>query len=283
MTDVMERLAHANPVRTSDLAPSLDDVWRRIGSLDALRRCHSRRARRARSHLTPLAAIVAAGAACAALLFVGTTASGPTRAFAGWSPKPTAPVKGQIQAAESSCDQQGPPTLSDTRGPFTLLLFAQPGQPIYLCTSFPAVAGQTFVGSSTPGGSTGSSLAPDTIAVASRRLRTDRQTNSAYGIVYGYAGADVTGVTLVLNDDSQVQATTANGLFAAWWPGTQGVQRADIATTTGASTQALGIPTVPWPPGPQPSAGADRRRASGATGSRVTGVSHRRRQSAPAP
>src|SRR5271165_705253 len=43
-----------------------------------------------------------------------------------------------------------------------------------------------------------------------------------YTFVQGQVAAGVTGVTLVLSDRSNVQATMAGGSFVAWWPGSAG-------------------------------------------------------------
>jgi len=227
----------------------------------------------------------AAGAAGAvAVLVLGTTASGPANAFAGWSATPTLPQTGEIQTAEAECGGQTAPTLVDTRGPFALLLFAQSGEPIRICTSFSNAAGQVFeggVGSCATrdgavvpciagGEASDGTVDPDAIAVAGTAFQTSNNDASADRIIYGQIGADVTAVTLVLNDGSQVHATTANGLFGAWWPGTQGAQTATITTTTGTTTQALNIPPTPNLSSGLP--GSSASGASGTTGATATGT-----------
>jgi hypothetical protein len=52
----------------------------------------------------------------------------------------------------------------------------------------------------------------------------------------------VTAVTLTLHDGSNVEATTGNGWFAAWWPSLQGVRSADLTTTKGSTTQPFNLP-----------------------------------------
>lgn len=191
-------------------------------------------------------AFVAAATVVVLLAFAGARAS---TAFAGWTAKPTKPRKGQIQAAQTGCNQPDQPTLADTRGPYAVLLYNTPGQPIYACSAFPTASGMQFIGSSTNQQTFGNSLAANTIAVAAHRMRIDATDRSVYQRVYGYVGGDVTSVTLAVNDGTHVEATTENGLFEAWWPGTQGVQTATIVTTTGTYTQPLDIPSVTLPPG----------------------------------
>jgi hypothetical protein len=194
-------------------------------------------------------ALAALCAVTVALVLSLAGAAGTSTAFAGWTAKPTTPRRGQIQAAQAGCNQPDQPTLADTRGPYAVLLYNTPGQPIYACTAFPAASGTQFVGWTTNQQTLGSSLAANTIAVAAHGMRTDAADRSVYQHIYGYAGGDVTSVTLTLNDGTQVQATTENGLFDAWWPGTEGVQTANVIATTGTSTQTLNIPSVTLPPG----------------------------------
>jgi len=60
-----------------------------------------------------------------------------------------------------------------------------------------------------------------------------------YTFVQGQVAAGVTGVTLVLSDRSNVQATMAGGSFVAWWPGSAGATSAQIASSAGVATQQL--------------------------------------------
>jgi hypothetical protein len=117
----------------------------------------------------------------------------------------------------------------------------------------------TFVGnrtvSTTPVAA--SAIEPESIALG---LATDGQ---AFRQLAGRVGPDVTGVTLVLADGSTVEATVANGWFAAWWPGRwsgnhmvpptdqslsplgQSVpQSVEITTASGTTTQPLDVSDV---------------------------------------
>jgi hypothetical protein len=116
-----------------------------------------------------------------------------------------------------------------------------------------------------PGGSTivtslggvPGSVGPDAIApeagVAHQALRqpagsatgTTPRSGPDFGILTGQVGANVTAVTLVLDDGNRVEATVAHGWFAAWWPGTHAVQSAAITTASRTTTQPLNTPASP--------------------------------------
>src|SRR6185312_12488460 len=68
---------------------------------------------------------------------------------------------------------------------------------------------------------------------------TSADPSSTLSFNDGRVGAAVTGVTLVLKDGTHVAATVANGWFAAWWPGSQEAQAAEVLTSTGTRIQRL--------------------------------------------
>jgi hypothetical protein len=92
----------------------------------------------------------------------------------------------------------------------------------------------------------------------------------AASMLDGEAGADVSAVMLTLDDGSTIQTTVANGWFAAWWPGSQGVQSAEITTASGTTTQPLNLSGPRLPPGvalsPTGSSGTSGAGAAGASG-----------------
>jgi hypothetical protein len=73
-------------------------------------------------------------------------------------------------------------------------------------------------------------------------LSTDWNSLSNDDVAIGQAGSGVTGVTLALNDGTNVIATVANGYFAAWWPGNFAVSSADVSTAQGTATTAFPNP-----------------------------------------
>jgi len=70
-------------------------------------------------------------------------------------------------------------------------------------------------------------------------LTTNWNSTSNDDVAIGQAGSGVTGVTLVLSDGMSVTTTTANGYFAAWWPGDATATSADVTTAEGTSTLAI--------------------------------------------
>ncbi|MEE6257352.1 hypothetical protein [Plantactinospora sonchi] len=57
--------------------------------------------------------------------------------------------------------------------------------------------------------------------------------------LYGMAGPDVTGVTIVLGNELRITATVQGGIWGAWWPAERGeptASRVDIDTATGTRT-----------------------------------------------
>ena len=238
---------------------------------------------------------VAALAAAVSLLIVGSTGGGPASAFAGWTANPSPATTSQLQAGEASCATNPAlaslaPTLTDTRGPYSMF--------IYLQTNVTTICIARLANTAGGGDASGPAIAPviaqygapGTSPVAADTIRpqagiyikpkdalfSGSTTAGGLRILTGQVAPDVTAVTLILNNNSSIEATTENGWFAAWWPNLQGAHSADLTTTTGSTTQPLHIPTVTpraLPPGPtqrrtsSPSgrAGAPASNAIGAT------------------
>jgi hypothetical protein len=198
-------------------------------------------------------ATVAAAASVSALLLAGGSGQVPTThvghktqaAFLGWSASPTKPAIGQLTAADTSCRlslvQLPPinkgtvgvslvPELNDVRGPFTVTVFGNGTQNEALCvsTSKASSAIRWFATS-------GTSPSPGTIT--DDQVSYGARDGQPYTLVVGRIGTGVTGVTLSLENGDNVTTTSGNGLFVAWWPGSQRITSATIATASGASTQ----------------------------------------------
>jgi hypothetical protein len=234
----------------------------------------TRRRVRLRRRLVLSAASSGGVAAAVAAALVFTAGNAPSVAFAGWSADPTAPASGgEVQAAEAECQRNAKlvslkPALADVRGPYTLLVYAENGGS--LCMTGPSLQSPTgephiiFFGSflsasdaaeqgaamerGTQSNSQGqeqnsTTLTPATIRTVAKGLAVLKASASApsaeYGFDAGQAGNDVTAVTLVLKGGSHVEATTANGWFAAWWPGGEEAQTAEVTTTNGVTIQRL--------------------------------------------
>ena len=78
----------------------------------------------------------------------------------------------------------------------------------------------------------------------------DSSSDGPYTLAEGQIQPDVTGVTLVRSDGTDVQATTGGGWFVAWWPGSQDVPSAEVTTPSGTTTEPLNLGSPPSPPLP---------------------------------
>jgi hypothetical protein len=223
------------------------------------------------------------------LLLAGTSGSGPASAFAGWSASPTTPGDGELQAAESACQQRNPdlasatPTVTDTRGPDSLLVYSRDG------ATTTCVTGQVQLGTVALTRSADDSLAasgPITPQSIGLEFAADGQ---AFREMTGQVGSDVAGVSVVLQGGGSIDATVANGWFAAWWPVSQDFESGQalaqslsqsvprsfaVTTASGTTTQPLTLseiqgamqsPSVDGAYGATGSSGATG--ATGATGS----------------
>ena len=190
-----------------------------------------------RHRLQPRLAIGGGLAACAAgATAVLTIAGGASTAFAGWTPQPTAPAPAQLAAAKAYCaanmaDQGLPLKLTDTRGPFTLLIYSD-GATNDFCT-----AGPSF------GNTSGWTTSPPVTPPAGRLLIWSDHTSTADGATFGSmiarAGDNVSSVDITLDDGSDVTGTVQNGWAVAWWPGTRHLAAARLTTPSGTVTQTF--------------------------------------------
>ncbi len=214
------------------------------------------------------------------------TLAGAQPAFAGWLPQPTPATTAQMSSADATCRGQlanasvikGTAAVStwnevatDVRGPFTLSLFQSSGADA-TCLTGPSIiiVSQSFTnggrteggassmsasaggpgrgqagGSITFGGSGSGSIEHMSVA------HFDSDSQGPYTVVEGQVATGVIGVTLLRSDGQAVQATTANGLFIAWWPGDQTTSSAQVTTAGGVTTQPLDLhPDTPPPGGP---------------------------------
>jgi hypothetical protein len=182
-----------------------------------------------------------AAAAASAAILLGSSAA---PAFAGWTASPTAPLRGQLAAAQQHCGTgAGTPVLSDTRGPYTASIYADGST---------CVEGNGITIGSGGGGSGRSSTPTGTV-----ELNGTGESDSdghALTMVDGPIGAGVTGVTIARSDGTSVQATVKNGWYLAWWPGTEHATTARVASASGTSTQRF--PAGPNHPSPACPSGA---------------------------
>jgi hypothetical protein len=211
--------------------------------------------------------------------------AGSQAAFAGWNPSPTSASAGQTPTADAACQatlRAAPPTspgvapgsgwsvvATDVRGPFTLVIYQNRGSGA-TCLTGPSITvvsqttadGRTMtVGRSGTASENGGGLgAIRSSSVSSGSLFSSGSSGSvkhmtvthlastsqgAYTVVDGQIDEGVTGMTLALSDGEHVQATTGNGWFVAWWPGSVDVTSAEITTASGVTTQTLTLNTPP--------------------------------------
>jgi hypothetical protein len=246
--------------------PTLSDEWidrHRKALVDALEPSRHR----SMKWVTLTGATGVAATVSAIVLFGGSQ----QYAFAGWSASPTTPATGQVSTAEADCQAQLAhprfvPTnrgtdasslrseLSDVRGPYTFTLFGNGDNEEVLCVSaLGNMSLRWITQSNTP-------VAAGKIVVDQVAFR--EQEGQPYTMVVGRTGADVTGVTLSLANGDSVTATSGNGYFLAWWPGSDVVPSATVDTATGTSTQSLDLTGSGDPPPTKSSAGSPGTQSS---------------------
>jgi hypothetical protein len=198
----------------------------------------------------PALLAVAAVVVGAVALAVDLTGSGAPSAFAAWTATTTTPPASQLASADASCSRfygplikkVSPPdipsslpplTLTDSRGPFELLLYSDPSW------FFACFWGHGSAISLAWNGGPEAPASPHSIGVP--QVPFDRNADgSGYTMAYGYVGAQVKAVTLHLTDGTNVEATVQNGFYAAWWPVRTDVASAEVTTSAGVLHQDFG-------------------------------------------
>ncbi len=245
---------------------------------------HPRRRGRAAPAVLGVTAVGAASAGTALAVVLG----GAAPAYAGWSSTPTAaPSTSPSPQAAQSCltalpselpggsalgsgDWQS--VLTDERGPFTVALFQNNGAyaACFTSASFTEVTqvsaddrsatnaqnvnGQ--VHASGAGGPAGGMSSVSVGGTSSGDISNFVQTHLAttadgpYTLVEGRVASGVTGVTLVLDNGQDVVTTVAGGWVVAWWPGDDAATSAQVANSSGTSTEPLQTSTKSPPSGP---------------------------------
>jgi hypothetical protein len=199
----------------------------------------------------PLLLATAACAAGGVALGIALSTSESPGAFAAWTATTSVPPAAQLAAASSGCQSSyhqatvllpnatsgisatltAPLRLTDSRGPFELLVYAGPSGGA-VCLWDGSVLGVSGGGSLLP------ATTDHSIGVPTVGFERDRQTPLTYA--YGPAGPRVTGVTLELTNGARVEATVRNGLYGAWWPSQTDVASAVVTSAEGTSHQEFG-------------------------------------------
>jgi hypothetical protein len=242
MSDLLEHdLREALADRAARMNPEASARLRAIDYHPRGRRLSSRRAVGALGALGLSGAAAVAGA----VILLGSNAA---PAFAGWTRTPTAPVHGQLAAAQQHCTGSGTPVLTDTRGPYTASIYANGST---------CLEGNGIQISSGGGGNATPSTPAGTVAL--NGLGESDSEGHALTMVDGPIGAGVTGVTITRSDGTSVQATVKNGWYLAWWPGTERAVTAQVSSAGGTRTQSFPTqpqrPAAPCPTGAQCASG----------------------------
>jgi hypothetical protein len=177
--------------------------------------------------------------ATAAVVAVVALASSAAPAFAGWSPTPTPPAAGQLAAAEQACSANlGIPVLTDTRGPYTVSIYAN------ATSSHTCLQGGSLSIASSNSGPNQADVSAGQVQLNGSGMKNS--SGQALTLVNGRIGAGVRSVTIDRSDGSSVQATVTGGWYLAWWPGTVHATAAQVTTTTGTVTEQF--PSTPQGP-----------------------------------
>jgi hypothetical protein len=241
-------------------------------TVERLRRVDYRPRIRRRWPLTVSAVGAATGTAAVVSVVV---LGGSQAAFAGWSATPTSPTDTQNTVTQQNC-QGRLSTLSggtgqgswnqvanDVRGPYTVAIYEN-GSSFATCFTGPSFTvtsinsttskdGEMMVSGSSS--STGSGSGSTSTGMQSPGGGIDQLVVShlsltgsgPYTLVEGHSEPTVSAVNLVLSDGQDVTATTGNGWFVAWWPGSQDVTSAKITSATGTTTQPVNVPSQASP------------------------------------
>ena len=203
------------------------------------------RPRRRRVPALPAFGALGVSATAAAAIVAVTLGSSAAPAFAGWSSTPTRPTAGQLAAAEQECSANlGAPALTDTRGPYTVSIYAD-ATSSHLC-----LEGGSLSIASTNSGATQADVPPGRVQLSGSGI--ENSSGQALTLVDGRIGAGVTSVTIDRSDGDSVQATVSGGWYLAWWPGTARATTANVTTAAGqaiqqfpSAPQGSGVPSCP--------------------------------------
>jgi hypothetical protein len=266
-------------------------------AVERLRRIDYRPRSQALSPRLAIAGAAGLAATSGAVVAIVGLGAGTSPAFAGWTATPTRPANGQTARAQEHCFSQlavaggapskipatgWQPVLTDTRGPFTLMILRS-GSSSATCFNGPSF---TTVAANSAQGSAGGSEHVPTEHVLSRRAGTGgpqsepvprehvlssragsggpqsvmrystggigpateshlvARGGQPYTFVQGQVVPGVSGVTLLRSDGGNVQATVADGSFATWWPGSSDATSAQVTSASGVTTQQLTFAAV---------------------------------------
>ena len=225
-----------------------------------------------------LGAVTAAGAATAGTV-LALVLGGAAPAYAGWSadpsssaPSSSAPPDCLTSLSSTTTGSSDTGTwqtlLTDVRGPFTITLLQNGASSYASCFAGPSFTEVNRIDSPSSGSSGGTqtgelSVSQGTNAGAAAaqggvgslvRLETTSSgdltqvlqnhlttaSDGPYTFIDGRVANGVTGVSLVLDDGSDVVSTVADGWFVAWWPGdTSDATSAQVTKSSGTTSETF--------------------------------------------
>jgi hypothetical protein len=227
--DILTQLSELDPSRGR--APSPAEWTRSNAQIERIMLDSPRPATKSRHLPRRTAALVGAAAALVTVGAVAATTLMPNEnAFASWRPIPTAATAGQALEQAEGCStswEQGPANpitaddviLAERRGDSQLTLMMKDAA-IIECIDI-GDGPTTWMMLTSPDGklagpaATGEDVVIDTIGATG-------EGSAQYTNVVGRVGPDITGVSVVVSDGTEVVASVTDGWFVAWWPGADG-------------------------------------------------------------
>lgn len=204
--------------------------------------------------------------------FAGWQAT-PTSPTPGQLATAEASCRAQLASPFTSVDGRGSsPILTDVRGPYTVAIYADGSSDVTCFTgpSFTAVSGNTVTSTAQGGSARGfgsisgaSGAGPRSQSQSSSRSASGGPTSgpaagpgpgsdgaggelsashftlsngSPYTLVVGHTNNTLTAAVVERSDGSNVTATTGDGWFEAWWPGTAQATTVKVISSTGTTT-----------------------------------------------
>jgi hypothetical protein len=178
----------------------------------------------------PLLVVLAIG------ILLGRQIATPASVFGSWQQAPSLDDPKLAAAARSACLHEGDEAanllIQDQRGLAAALLFRS-GNDMVMCVAYFSTTGE--VGAAT---SSGTHLVPETTAFGIDSVgRAPGYSATSPGLtwLFGHQPASAVRVVLLLEDATQVKASTSDGWFLAWWPSDQTVASMTAVDARGAS------------------------------------------------
>jgi hypothetical protein len=200
----------------------------------------------------PAVVVLIGVAAGATVLGVSLGTPSTPNVLAAWSATTTSSPATQLAAAHAGCQRTWtstlklipparasgysgtlpPLVLTDSRGPFEMLVYAGTSGESVCLWKFGLIGISGSNGAMLPATNTQS------IGVPGVGFASDR--GSPYTYAFGTAGSGVKAITLVLTNGTRVDATVQHGLYGAWWPSKTDVASAQVSAAAGTFHQQFG-------------------------------------------